>query len=129
MELVPVVHPDIGTLLFRVYWEYAIEVEVVLNEVCIAENVGGGLAVSFCLEFSQSYVQLRLRDVEVVHNFLIQQVYGYFVWFEQHFITHSGVHTFILQDENTWKFNQQQFGVTVALSICALSWRTVVRHM
>ena len=61
MELVPMVHPDIGTLLFRVYWEYPIEVEVALNEVCIAENVGGGLAVSFRLEFTQKNVQLRLK--------------------------------------------------------------------
>ena len=140
MELVPMVHPDIGTLLFRVYWEYAIEVEVVLNDVCIAENVGGGLAVSFRLEFPQKNVQLRLKNVEVVHNFVVQdniQVYGYFVRVEQHYMERSGLHTLLesvkisnnfilLQDENTW--NQEQFGVTVALSICALSIMSTEVH-
>ena len=48
-----------------------IDVETVINGVYIAENVGGGLHVSLFPRLPQSYIQLKLKDVEVVHNLLV----------------------------------------------------------
>ena len=50
----------------------AINVQIVMNKVHIAENVGGGLHVPLFPQLSQSYIQLRLKEIEIVHNFLIQ---------------------------------------------------------
>ena len=77
------------TILLYVYDRdrVAINVQIVINKVHIAENVGGGLHVPLAPQLSQSYIQLRLNEIEIVYNFLIQRtdfnVYGYVVRFEQ----------------------------------------------
>ena len=90
MKLVPWVQPDNGTVYFQVhdvFGDQAIYVEIVMNEVQIAENVGGGLFVFlFFFELPQIYIELRLKKIEVVHNLLIQdklQIYGNVVQFEE----------------------------------------------
>ena len=82
MELVPVVHSYIGPLLFQVDDDDGrapINVQIVMNKVHIA-----GLHASLALQLSQSYIQLR--QVEIIHNFLIQHThfnaYGYIFRFE-----------------------------------------------
>ena len=88
MKLVPVVQRYIGPLLLQVDDDddgrAAINVQIVMNKVHIAENVGGGLHASLALQLSQSYIQLR--QVEIIHNFLIQHThfnaYGYIFRFE-----------------------------------------------
>ena len=77
LELVPVVQPDMGTLILHILDYYngngsAIDVEIGIKQVHIAENVGGGLHTSFYPRLSQSYVQLKVLNVEVVRNYLIQ---------------------------------------------------------
>ena len=68
MELVPVVHPARETIGLQASdgdTALAIDVEIVMN-VHITENVGGGLFAFLLLEPPQSYLQLRLKKVEVV---------------------------------------------------------------
>ena len=75
-ELVPVVQPDLGTFLLQTGdnlahgFTTAIDVEIVVNGVYIAGNVGGCLRVSLFPKLPESYIQLKLKDV-VVHNFLV----------------------------------------------------------
>ena len=128
LELVPVVYPNAGTLTLQVTDEddtAAINVEIVMNELYIAENVGGGLAVNCLPQLPQSYIRLKLKNVKVVHNFLVRdnfqdnhRVYGFVVRFEKGVINAGGVYTslesveisnnvLIFEDENTW--NQQLF--------------------
>ena len=89
IELIPVVHHHLGPLFVHVndVDRTAINVQIVMNKVHIAENVGGGLHASFYSQLSQSYVQLRLNEIDIIHNFLIQHtdfnVYGFFVRFEE----------------------------------------------
>ena len=79
MELVPAVQPDIGILAIytsdQCSDEYgdtaAIDVEIVMNAVHIAENVGGGLHVSLVSKLPQGNIQLKLKGIAVVHNFLV----------------------------------------------------------
>ena len=99
MELVPAVHPKVGTLALMVsdgYDTAAVDVKIVLNKVRIAENIGGGLYVSIVPQLSQSYIQLWLKEIEVIHNFLVEdnfQVYGYVVRFEELMTSAGDVYT------------------------------------
>ena len=119
MELVSVVHHYTGPLLLQVNDgdRATINVQIVMNKVHIAENVGGGLYVSLIPQLSQSYIQLRLNEIEIVHNFLIQHtdfnVYGDFVRFEELMTKAGRVNTslesveisnnvLVFQDKNTW---------------------------
>ena len=70
MELVPQVYPDMGTLMLYITDNIAapIDVEIVINEVQITENVGGGLFVSLLPQLPQSNVQLKLKDIEVTKH-------------------------------------------------------------
>ena len=79
LELVPVVQPDIGTLVLHVSDDYsdsgtAIDGKIGIKQVHIAENVGGGLRTFLFPRLSQSYIQLKVQNVEVVHNVFIQLV-------------------------------------------------------
>lgn len=126
LELVPVVYPNFGSLMLQVTDELddttAINVEIVMNKLYIAENVGGGLLVNFLPQLPQSYIQMKLKDVEVVHNYLVEdddrRIYGFVVRFEKGVINPGGVYTslesveisnnvLVFEDESTW--NQQLF--------------------
>ena len=78
MELVPVVHPDVGPLTFTVNDgnTAALDVEIVMNEIHIAENVGGGMRISLYPELSQSHIHMRLSKIKVVHNILVKGHFG-----------------------------------------------------
>ena len=132
MELVPAVHPKVGTLALMVsdgYDTAAVDVKIVLNKVRIAENIGGGLYVSIAPQLSQSYIQLWLKEIEVIHNFLVEdnfQVYGYVVRFEELMTSAGDVYTslesvvvsnnvLVFQGENTW--NQEADTSVSVLSI------------
>ena len=140
LELVPVVYPNAGTLTLQVSDEYddtaAINVEIVMNKLYIAENVGGGLLVNCLPQLPQSYIQMKLKNVEVVHNYLgrdnfqdKRRLYGFVVRFEKGAINAGGVYTslesveisnnvLVFENENTW--NQQLFldlETTCALTI------------
>ena len=120
LELVPVVQPDTGTLilLIRDYHSgsgTAIDVDIGIKQVHIAENAGGGLLISLFPRLSQSYIQLKVQNVEVVHNFFVQnnfQFAGAVLQFKGHLTNTGGVYislesvevstnVFIYQDENT----------------------------
>jgi len=93
---------------------FAIDVEIVMN-VHITENVGGGLFAFLLLEPPQSYIQLRLKKVEVIHNFLVQDI-SYLIcvlWYVQIMKTAGNVYAslesvemsnnvLVLQEENAW---------------------------
>ena len=138
LELVPVVYPNAGTLTLQVTDEddtAAINVEIVMNELYIAENVGGGLAINCLPQLPQSYIRLKLKNVEVVHNYLVREyfqdnrrIYGFVVRFEKGVINAGGMYTslesveisnnvLVFEDENTW--NQQLF-LNLA-TVCALT--------
>ena len=137
MKLVPWVQPDNGTVYFQVhdvFGDRAIYVEIVMNEVQIAENVGGGLFVTLFLELPQSYIELRLKKIEVVHNLLIQdklqlRVYGNVVRFEELIMNAAGGvnitmesaeisnNVLVSQNENVW--TQELLGLEPYL--CAFS--------
>ena len=70
MKRVPVVHSYFRLLSLYVNdgGRAPINVQIVMNKVHIAENVGGGLQVSLAPQLSQSNIQLR--QVEIIHNFL-----------------------------------------------------------
>ena len=102
----------------------AINVHIVMKKVHIAENVGGGLHASLAPQLSQSYIQLRLNEIEIVHNFLIQHtdvcVCGDVVLFEELMTNAGRVNTslesveisknvFLLQDKNTWNRSPEPF--------------------
>ena len=121
MELVPVVQPDREPLMIYISDEHsdtaAINVEIVMNEVYIAENVGGGLYVNLLPQLSENNVQLRLKKVAVVQNFIVQ---GYFVRFEKLRTSAGSVdislesvkvsnNVFVFEDESTW--SQEHFNV------------------
>ena len=97
LELLSVVQPDLGTLILHIRDNYshnatAINVEISIKQVHIAENVGGSLRISFLPRLSQSYIRLKVQNVEVVHNFIIQtnlEFYGAVVQF-QGFLTNAG---------------------------------------
>ena len=139
MKLVPVVHPDIGTLVLYsdAFDNIAIDVQIVINEVHIAENVGGGLTAGFHPKFFQSYVQLRLKNVVVVHNFLPQdgfQVRCYVLRLEGDLANSDNVYIALEsvelsnnvlvphdQDENIWTYFEQ--------FLSALSLRNTEVHL
>ena len=118
MELVPIVQSGVGTLAIFISDEHsktsAINVEIVINEVHMAENVGGGLYAFLLPQISQSSVQLRLKEIEVIHNFLVDngfQVNGHVVCFEESKANSGRVYTslesvelsnniVVFQDEN-----------------------------
>ena len=119
MELLPVVQPG-GTLILHIRDDYshnvtAINVEIGIKQVHIAEDVGGGLRISLFPQLSQSYIQVRVQNVEVVHNFFIQTNFefsGAAVQFKGYLTNAGGVYislesvevsnnVFIYQDENT----------------------------
>ena len=120
MELVPVVQTKMGTLILCIRDNYshnatAINVEISIKQVHIAENVGGSLKISFLPRLSQSYIRLKVQNVEVLHNFIIQtnlEFYGAVVQFKGFLTNAGGVYislesveissnVFIFQDENT----------------------------
>ena len=119
-ELIPVVQPDMGTLTITTTDEYsdrdtAIDAVIGIKQVYIAENVGGGLHISFFPQLPQSYIRLKVEKVEVIHNFLIQtnyELYGTVVQFNGHIKNAGGVYislesvevsrtVLLYQDENT----------------------------
>ena len=131
LELVPVVQPDMGTLMLQILDYYgsnatAINVEIGIKQVHIAENVGGGLHISFYPRLSQSYIQLEVQNVEVVHNVFIQtnlkffgavvQLNGYVTNAGDVYISLESVeissNVFIYQDENTR--NQEPLDVDIS---------------
>ena len=63
MELVPVLHPNFGTLALEVRdgGRLGIDVEIDMNKVYTAENVGGGLCASHSSEHPLSDIQLKLK--------------------------------------------------------------------
>ena len=78
MELIPVVYPEFGTILFGVRddggnWP-AVVATMVLSNVYIAENVGGGLYAN--LKAKPGNIQLKLKEIKAVCNFL---VYAHFL--------------------------------------------------
>ena len=120
LELLPVVQPDLGTLILSTLDYYsgngtAIDVDIGIQQVRIAENVGGGMFISPFPRLSQSYIQLIVQNVEVVHNLFIQtnfQFSGAVVHFRGYMTNTGGVYislesveissnVFIYQDENT----------------------------
>ena len=116
MKLVPVVHPNFETLALIVNdrGRVAIDAEIVINEVYIAENVGGDLFASLALEFPQSNIQLKLKKIDVEHNFLVRQKleHIYIVRVEEYRTNTGGVYTslesvqiinnvLVLQDEDS----------------------------
>ena len=73
----------------------AINVEIGIKQVHIAENVGGGLHISFFLHFSQSFFQLKVQKAEIIHNLLIQTTYQHFhtvIQFRGHLTNVGGVY-------------------------------------
>ena len=93
-----------------------------MNKVHIAENVGGGLHGSLAPQLSQSYIQLRLNEIEIVHFLLIQHtdvnVFGAFVRFVELMTNAGRVNTslesveissnvLVLQDKITWDQSPQ----------------------
>ena len=139
MELVPMVHPGFEMLLLQISDQMTttpIDVEVVVNEVHIVENVGGGLVVTFVPQIPQSNIHLRLKQIEVAHNFVVQEsveVQGYVVRFEEYMPAAGNVNislesveissnVYVFQAENPW--NQYDFDSTV----CALSIRNTEVH-
>ena len=142
LELVHVVQPDMGTLMLQILDDYsgngtASDVDIGIKHVHIAENVGGGLDISFFTRLSQSYVQLKVQNVEVINNFLIQHHYRQFgvVNFNS-FPTNAGgmyislesvdISSNVPVNENTW--NQEPFGVESNSSISALAVRSTEVH-
>ena len=132
LELVSVVHPRYGTLTVYVEDMFddtaaAIDVDIVMNEVYIAENVGGCLHVTLCPQLSQSYIELMLRKTAVVHNFLVQDT---FVRFEELMTSAGGLYLslesveinnniFVIQDEiigNQEYFNFHPFSSALSLA-------------
>ena len=129
-ELIPVVQPDMGTLMITMTDDYsestAINVEIGIKQVHIAQNVGGGLHISFISQLSQSYIQLKVEKVEVIHNFLIQtnyELYGAAVQFNGHLTNAGGVYIFLesvevssnvfaSQDENTGNPDVESIGMS-----------------
>ena len=97
-ELVPVVQPDMGALTITMTDDYhdrgtAIDAVIGIKQVHIAENVGGGLHISFFPQLSQSYIRLKVEKVEVIHNFLTQtNFYGAAVQFKGHLTNAGGVY-------------------------------------
>ena len=56
-----------------------------MNELHIAENVGGGLHVALLSKLPEGNIQLKLKGIAVVHKFLIEGTFeapSYIVWFE-----------------------------------------------
>ena len=119
-ELVPVVQPDMGALMITMTDDYsdrgtAIDAVIGIKQVYIAENVGGGLHISFFPQLPQSYIRLKVETVEVIHNFLIQtnyELYGTVVQFNGHITNAGGAYitlesvevsrtVLLYQDENT----------------------------
>ena len=122
LKLVPVVQPDRGTLVLHVSDDYsdsgiAIDGKIGIKQVHIAENVGGGLWTFLYPQLSQSYIQLKVQNVEVVHNFSIQtnlefsgavvQLNGYPTNAGSVYISLESVeissNVLVYQDENTHK--------------------------
>ena len=140
MELVPQVYPDMGTLMLHITDNRAapIHVEIVINEVQITENVGGGLFVSLLPQLSQSNIQLKLKEIEVLHNFLVQKdftAFHYVLRLEELMTNAGDVNTslesveisnnIVFQDDSTW--NNEPFGIE--LSIGALSIANTKVHL
>ena len=69
LELVPVVHPYLGILVFFIEDMHgdSVDVEIVMDDVHIAENVGVGLFTSLLIEHPQSNIQLRLNRTKMVN--------------------------------------------------------------
>ena len=130
MELLPVVQPA-GTLILHILDDYsgngtAIDVDVGIKHIHIAENVGGGLLIALYPQLSQSYFRLKVQNVEVVHNFFIQTNFrnsDAVVQFKGHLTNAGGVYislesveinsnVFIFQDENTR--NQESLDVHIS---------------
>ena len=66
-----------------------------MNDIHIAENVGDGLFAFLLLEHPHSYLQLRLKKVEVVHNFLVQDN-SYCIGIVQYVqVTAGGVYSYL----------------------------------
>ena len=89
LELVPAVQPDVGIFISDEYTnEYgntaAIGVDI-MNEVDIAENVGGGLHISLVSKLPWGNIQLKLKGIAVLQKFFVQgnfQCQSYTVLFE-----------------------------------------------
>ena len=142
LELVPVVQPDIGTLMLQILDDYsgsgtAVDVDIGIKHVHIAENVGGGLDISFFTRLSQSYIRLKVQNVEVVRNFLIQHHYREFgvVTFNSYPANAGGMYISLESVdissnvpviENT--LNREPFGVESNSSISALAVRSTEVH-
>ena len=142
LELVPVVQPDIGTLMLQVLDDYSgsgtpVDVDIGIKHVRIAENVGGGLDISFFTRLPQSYIRLKVQNVEVVRNFLIQHRYREFgvVTFNSFPANAGGMYIFLESvdissnvpvNENT--LNREPFGVESNSSISALAVRSTEVH-
>ena len=127
MELEPVVHADSGTLFLSVndVDGIGIDAEIVMSKVHIAENVGGGLRVSLLSPLAQSYIHLRMKNVKVVHNYLVQYNFkcsGCIVRFAKELVTNGGGlnaslnsvdignNILVFQTENTWISNPFDIG-------------------
>ena len=142
LELVPVVQPDIGTLMLQILDDYSdsgtpVDVDIGIKHVRIAENVGGGLDISFFTRLPQSYIRLKVQNVEVVRNFLIQHHYREFgvVTFNSYPANAGGMYIFLESvdissnvpvNENT--LNREPFGVESNSSISALAVRSTEVH-
>ena len=127
MQLIPVVQPNFGTLalIVRDGGRVATDVEIVMNKVHLAENVGGGLYASLALELPQSNIQLKLKKIDIEHNFIVRQRYKhiYIVRLEEPMTNTGGVYTslesvqifnnvLVFQDENPWSTSGGSRGVS-----------------
>ena len=131
LELVPVVQPDIGTLIIQIHDYYsdngtAIDGKIGIKHVHIAENAGGGLLIALYPRLSQSYIPLEVQNLEVVHNFFIQtnfQFSGAVVWLNS-YLTNAGCvyisvesvevssNVLVYQDENTRNREPFEFDIS-----------------
>ena len=126
VELVPGVHSYSRPLMLNINDgdRAAINMQIAMNKVHIAENVGGGLHVLLALQHSESYIQLRLKEIEIVHNFLIQHIdfniNAYVVQFVELMTNAGRVNTslesveisnnvLLLQDKITWNQSPEPF--------------------
>ena len=133
LELVPVVQTKLGTLILHIHDDYshnatAIDVEIGIKQVHIAENVGGGLLISLFPRLSQSYIQVKVQNVEVVHNFFIQsnfQFSGAVVHFKGHPTNAGGVYISLESVEisnNVFIYQDKTHGFENFLTLIFLSW-------
>ena len=98
MKLVPEVHPNtLAVLRLYINDEYSdkatIDVKILMKEVQIAGNVGNGLHVTVIPTLVHSSIQLRMQEVKLVQNVLVQENFQFYcavVRFDELIINSAG---------------------------------------